>query len=183
MTNWDKSSRSVYVAQVSNLRYDCSFVSTNDDYVWKDTPDQKSVNAAFYGKEDMASTIPYKYVQNIKWTTVEIISGFQARIKDKPNDIKYGETPSEAVEYLDFDNTYKIERDPITESDDISKQIKDILRYLTGSVHYTSINNYTNNNKLKQEYTNDDIKNKLQDISQTGNVYMTSENDEWWSIR
>jgi hypothetical protein len=182
MPNWD-SSRTVYLAPVDNLRYNCKFIATNDDYVWKDTPEQKSINAAFYGDKDMAKTIPYEYVENVNWTAVEIISGFQARKRNESDIVKFGDTPFEAVSYLKFDEIYKIDRQMITDSLEIEEQIKDILRYHTGSVHYSVINNYTNNDKLNKQYSDEEIKNLLMDISDKSSIYSTSEGYEWWSIK
>ena len=181
MTKWN-SSRTVYIAKITNLRYGCEFVSTNDDLVWKDTPNQKSIDAAFYGKDDMAKTIPYEYVSDVTWTPVEIISGYQARLKNKPDEVMYGDTPFEAVSYLDFDDKYEINRDPITEESTIQNQIKDILRYHTGAVHYSTINNYTNN-KLNDKYTDSEIKEILKELSEKSGVYTTKQGDNWWSIR
>lgn len=182
MTKWD-SSRNVYIAKITNLRYGCKFVSTNDDLVWKDTPKQKSVDSAFYGRDDMAKTIPYEYVSNVEWTPVEIISGYQARLKNKPDNVMYGDTPFEAVSYLEFSNEYEIERDPITKKSTIQDQIKHILRYHTGSVHYSTINNYTNSNQLNNEYDNSEIKEILKELSNESGVYTTKQGEDWWSIR
>jgi hypothetical protein len=184
MKDWG-SSIIVYVSRVDNLRYNCKFVSTNDDYVWKDTPNQKSVDAAFYGKKDRAKTIPYKYVDEVRWTPVEIISGYYARKKEnKESSGKVGDTPFEAVSYLDFDNKYSIDRDPITESKELEQQVFDILRYHTGSVHYTTLNNYLNEELLDDEdITNKRIKEYLVELSKNTNVYSTTNNKKWWSIR
>lgn len=183
MKDWS-SSRIVYVSRVDNLRYNCKFVATNDDYVWKDTPNQKSVDAAFYGKKERAKTIPYEYVDEVCWTSVEIISGYYARKKnEKSSSEKVGDTPFEAVSYLEFEEVYSIDRDPITQSQSIDEQIIDILRYHTGSVHYTSLNNYMNKKQLNDgEYTNN-MKKHLIELSQSENIYPTTDNKDWWSIR
>lgn len=182
MTQWS-SSRTVYVAKITNLRYGCKFISTNDNLVWKDTPEQKSIDAAFYGKDDMAKTIPYEYVSDVNWTPVEIISGYQARLKNDPDQVMYGDTPFEAVSYLDFNNEYEIKRDPITKESTIQDQIKDILKYHTGAVHYSTINNYTNDNQLNNEYNNQEIKDILKKLSSESGVYTTKQGNDWWSIR
>lgn len=181
--NWD-SSRIVYLARVTNLRHGCKFVATNDDSVWVDTKDEKSIDAAFYGKEDMSKTIPYDYVQHINWTPVEIISGFYARKKKDKSESMIGNTPFEAVSYLQFDDKYEIDRPNVTESSTMKEQIFDILRYHTGSVHIQTLQNYLNYNNLDSDiYTQDEIKNKLIELEDKTPVYKTKEGDLWWSIR
>lgn len=181
--NWD-SSRTVYLAKVSNLRYGCEFVATNDDLVWVDTKKEKSVDAAFYGKKDMSRTIPYDYVDHMSWTPVEIISGFYARKKNGDQESMIGDTPFESVSYLQFDDKYEIDRPNITDSNKLKNQICDILRYHTGSVHLETIQNYLNYSKLdKKEYSITQIESEVVSLSETKSVYSTKDGNKWWSIR
>lgn len=182
--NWNNS-KLVYVAKVDNLRYDCHFVATNDDVVWKDTPDQKAVNAAFKNKEDMAETVPYDQVSDVSWTAIEIKPGCYARFKNTEKH-QVGDTPHEATKYLQFDEVYRINRDPITEQETVQDQITDVLRKLHGSVHYKTIPNYLNYQKIpytRSETTSETILEDLKSMENSTSVYATKDGDEWWSAR
>lgn len=180
--NWN-GSKLVYVAKVNNLRYDCHFVATNDDVVWKDTPDQKSVNAAFKNREDMAETIPYDNISNVGWTAVEIRPGCYARFKNA-EEYQVGDTPYEATKYLDFDEVYEIDRDNITEKETLEGQIVDILRKLHGSVHYTTIPNYINYREISSSSMKpESILEELDSMEPRTSVYRTKDGDDWWSAR
>lgn len=171
----------IHVAKIDNLRYDCEFVATNDEYVWQDTPNKKSVNAVYRNKVDLAKTIPFDYVEGVSWTGIKIMPGFEAKIKGE-NEIKRGDTPAEAVSYLNFSNTYKVDRPTVTDSQSVESQIEDILRNLVGAVHFKTIPNYLNKDKLNEEYSEQEVKQILDDMTNSS-VYPTRSGDEWWSIR
>lgn len=172
-------SKTVYVARVNNLRYNCHFIATNDQTVWKDTPKLNAIRSAIDNK-DTNNTVPMKDVSHISWTPVIIEQGFSAHIKDEEQE-KYGDTPTEATKYLDFPETYEIDRDPITDSTTLENQIIDIIQYLPGAVHYTTIPNYLNYEEINEQYTSEDILTRLENMS--SNVYQTKEGNEWWSVR
>lgn len=179
---WENA-RLIHVAKVDNLRYDCNFITTNDDTVWKDTPDSKSVNLAFQQKDEKGEHLQYNQVDHISWEMVRILPGFTAKI-DGTNEYKSGDSPHEAVKYLDFPNVYSIDRDPITTSDSLNKQIIDILQYHTGSVHYTIISKYLNYSTLDIDtLSNEETKEILGDIETSDSVYRTTDSDSWWSYR
>lgn len=174
-------SKLIHVAKIDNLRYDCNFVATNDEYVWQDTPNKKAVNAVYRNKEDLAKTIPFDYVEDVDWTGVRIEPGFKAYIKNTEQ-IKRGETPAEAVHYLDFDETYQLNRPPVTDSTSVEQQIEDILRNLTKSVHITTIPKYLNREKLDRDYDTQDIMSIMENMNESP-IYQTRSGDKWWSIR
>ena len=182
--NW-KNGKLVYVAKIDNLRYDCQFVATNDEVVWKDTPDQKSINAAFKNKEDMAETVPYDQVKHVSWTAIEVMPDCYARFKNAET-YQVGDTPHEAATYLEFDESYNIEREPITEEDNIQDQAVDILRKLHGSVHYETVPKYLNYEKIpysRSELTSNQIRQDLKSFESDTSIYRTKNGDEWWSAR
>lgn len=175
----NKEETLVHVAKIENLRYDCEFITTNDRHVWKDTPKGSAVNASYHSRREITDTVPFSYVEDVKWTTVIVRPGFQANIRGKDN-IKRGDTPDEAVSYLNFDETYKIRRPPVTEKQSVRNQIQDILRSLSGAVHFTTVPKYLNKDKLDDDYTSEDIKDILVGMDST---YKTRTGDEWWSTR
>lgn len=180
--NWDNS-KMVHVAKVDNLRYQCQFVSTNDEYVWKDTPDQKSVNACFYNKEDLAETVPYEQVKNVSWTTIQILPGYYARIKNSETH-QVGDTPHEATSYIEFKKTYRLDRPPITEETNLRDQIIEVLRKLHGSVHHTTIPSYLNYDKIDEnQLSSDETLEYLESLEDSTSIYKTTDSQTWWSIR
>lgn len=182
--NWENG-KLVYVAKIDNLRHNCQFIATNDDVVWKDTPDQKAINAAFKNKENMAETVPYDQVKHVSWTAVEVRPGCYARFKNADS-YQVGDTPHEAATYLEFEDSYNIQREPVTESEDLQGQIVDILRKLHGSVHYESIPNYLNYDKLdsdQSKMTSSQMMQDLKSFESNTSIYRTKDGDEWWSAR
>lgn len=174
-------SKTVYVAKVDNLRYDCHFVATNDQTVWKDTPDANAIRSAIDNKSQ-DNEVSMDSVIHISWTPVVIEPGFSAQFKNnKKSTEKYGDTPTEATKYLDFPEVYSIDRDPVTSSSSIDGQIVDILRNLTGSVHYTTINSYLNTEELSDQYSNEDIQTELIDLQESGEARQTRDGNEWWT--
>jgi hypothetical protein len=180
--NWENA-RLVHIAKVDNLRYNCEFIATNDDYVWKDTPSQKSVNACFYNDEDLAETIPYEQVHNISWSAIRIAPGYYAKFKDG-DEHQVGDTPHEAVSYLEFEDVYSIDRPAITQENNIQDQVVDILRKLHGGVHYSTIPNYLNYTEIDQNsVSNNEIIDILEDLEKRTSIYKTTDSPMWWSAR
>lgn len=180
--NWDNSTL-IHVAKVNNLRYGCNFIATNDEYVWKDTPNESSGDAVFRNKENMAKTIPFDYVSDVSWTSIQVLPGYHIRKKNEPDTESIGDTIGEALNYIEFDEVYKIDRPSITESETINEQIKDIVRYHTGAVHTETVYRYLNKENLDKDYSLEDIQSTMNRIKSDEPIYQTRQSEKWWSIR
>jgi hypothetical protein len=174
----------VHVAKITNLRHDCDFVTTNDTYVWKDTPNESAVTAVYKSDEDIAQTIPMEKVSHVSWTTVEVKPGFEARIKGKET-VSYGETPGRAVSGLSFEDAYEINREPTTDSDTLEHQILDVLKRLDGAVNVNAIPNFLNYQNIDiDDIDVNSVREKLLEMEETTNAYRTrGEDPSWWSAR
>lgn len=174
----------VHTAKIENLRYDCHFVTTNDTYVWKDTPNESAVTAAFKSDKTIADTISHNRVDDVSWTTVEVKSGFEARIRGE-EETAVEDTPGRAVEGLSFPETYDIKREQITNADEVETQIVDILKSLNGAVNVQTIPEFLNYQSLDiEEITIQETTEKLIKMEEHTNAYRTRGNDtNWWSAQ
>lgn len=174
----------VHAARIENLRYDCHFVTTNDTFVWKDTPNESAITAAFNSDEKIAETISHSKVDNVSWTTVEIKPGFEARIKGE-EETAVGDTPGRAAESLSFPETYELDRKQITSSGEVETQIVDILKSLNGAVNVQTIPKFLNYQIIDiNEITIQEITERLIKMEEHTNVYRTRGDDTtWWSAR
>lgn len=174
----------IKVAKVDNLRNDNTFVATDGETYWKDTYPGGAVDAAYDGEDKYDQAEVIDEPDDLEMMTVQITESFKARFSGKL-EYQLGDTPGEAVMYLDFPEIQSLSMPEVTTADDINSQISEILTVLEGEVYIRDILDNINQDELNgTKPTLDELKEILKDMEEDNVVYRSRGNyDTWWNLR